>query len=98
MLINSKTAVSLSLALGLATVGLTGFANAKDATSQAEYLSIQDQGNRDSIGLAPVHGNAQVNHNGAASAFARATSRGSQASEPQYQRYQDQGNRDSNGF
>jgi hypothetical protein len=96
MLTNSKPALSLSLALGLATMGLTGIANAKNA--QPLYQTIQDDGNRDSMGLAPVYVDGQHADRSAASAFASAARRGTSVVEPEYQRYQDWGNRDSNGF
>jgi hypothetical protein len=102
MLTNSKTVLSLSLALGIAAAGLIGSANAGQLT-QGEYLTIQDNGNRDSNGSAPVYGNghaAQVN-GGAASAFAAVApsrSHSQRVAQPESFRIQSQGNRDSNGY
>ena len=102
MLINSKTALSLSLALGLATMGLVGSANAQSRIAQPQSFTIQDDGNRDSNGLAPVNHNTQnVVSNSAASAYASATvaaPRSQRVAEPESFRIQDQGNRDSNGY
>jgi hypothetical protein len=99
MLTNSKTALSLSLALGIAAIGLIGSANAQGRIAQPEYLTIQDDGNRDSAGLAPVYrGGQQAYVDSAKSAFAAATHRSQRVVEPESFRIQDQGNRDSNGY
>jgi hypothetical protein len=99
MLTNSKTALSLSLALGIAALGLMGSANAQSRVAQPEYFTIQDDGNRDSNGFAPVkHSALDVDGNTAASAFAAATPRSQRVAEPESFRIQDQGNRDSNGY
>src|SRR5882757_624137 len=99
MLTNSKTALSLSLALSIAAVGLMGSANAQGHIAQPSYFTYQDDGNRDSNGLAPVkHSAQQVDGNAATSAFAAATPRSPRTVEPESFRIQDQGNRDSNGY
>jgi hypothetical protein len=98
MLTNSKTALSLSLALGIAAVGLMGSANAQSRIAQPSYFTYQDDGNRDSNGSAPVKHSAQQIDGNAAGAFAAATRGSQRVVEPEAFRIQDQGNRDSNGY
>src|SRR5882757_2276156 len=99
MLTNSKTALSLSLALSIAAVGLMGSANAQSRIAQPSYFTYQEDGNRDSNGLAPVKHSAQnVGDSTAANAFAAATPRSQRVVEPESFRIQDHGNRDNTGY